>query len=255
MSTGTFPTDSANRKVVIILHRHDIEKCTYEKGAAHILLDEEAYVLPYPLQTLGEDSVALRNIVDSNLARPGSMLIQSPYDPDIYEEASLSAERFALQKQMHFSNLCMYLGAKEVIVKQIDLETRTGKAALNAKGERLGVNAEVSAESEDLQKLSKEMHLHDKFKGSEPDVDLAEQLLRRTGLWSDPKMRTLLEMRRHGGNPIRSRELVISLSSEAKSNLNVVARLKIPTFVKVSTEYDKVVREHKDYSLTVVVKF
>jgi len=48
---------------------------------------------------------------------------------------------------------------------------------------------------------------------------------------------------------------MISLSSEAKSNLNVVGRLKIPAFVKLSADYDRVVKEQQDYTLTVVVRF
>ena len=52
-----------------------------------------------------------------------------------------------------------------------------------------------------------------------------------------------------------TRKLVLSLSSEAKSNLNVVGRLKVPAFVKLSAEYDRVVREQYDYTLTVLVRF
>ena len=40
------------------------------------------------------------------------MLVQSPYDPDTYEDASLAPQRFALAKLMYFSMLCMHLGAE-----------------------------------------------------------------------------------------------------------------------------------------------
>lgn len=257
MATGSFPNEPGSRKAVLVLQQHDLEKCVYEPGAAQSLLDEEAHVLQFPVRPQGEMSTALRNIIDAGLARPGTILVQSPFDPDIYEEASLAHQRFALAKHMYFSTLCMHLGAKEVSVEQIDLRTRSGKTSIDVKGDRPGVGsqASVKAEAEELERFRAQMNLLDEFIGGPPDVDAAERLLRRTGLLADPNMRTLLEMRRDGANQLRTRKLVLSLSSEARSNLNVVGRLKVPAFVRLSAEYDRVVKEQQDYTLTVVVRF
>jgi len=255
MTTGSFPNDPSNRKAVLVLQEHDIEKCGYELGAAQALLDEEAYILQFPLRTQEEPPVALKNIVDAGLARPGNILVQSPYDVDCYEEATLAPQRFALAKHMYFSTLCMHLGAKEVVVEQIDLHTRSGKSTLDVTGARFGASAQVSVEAEELEKFRAHMHLRDEFEGGPSDVTAAERLLRRTGLLADPNMRTLFEMRRDSANQLKSRKLVLSLSSEAKSNLNVVGRLKIPEFIELTTEYDRVVREQQDYTLTILVKF
>jgi hypothetical protein len=151
----------------------------------------------------------------------------------------------------------MHLGAKEVSVEQIDLRTRTGKTSVHVKGERLGASAQVSVEAEELERFRAQMNLRDEFAGGPPDVAAADRLLRRTGLLADPNMRTLLEMRRDGANQLLTRKLVLSLSSEAKSNLNVVGRLKtmLPNFLKLSVEYNRVVTEQHDYTLTVTVKF
>ncbi len=196
MVTGSFPNDPSRRKAVLVLQEYDIEKCTYERGAAQALYDEEAYILPFPLQTQREIPVALKNIVDAGLARPGNMLVQSPYDVDSYEEAALAPQRFALAKHMYFSTLCMHLGAKEVVVEQIDLRTRSGKSTLDVKGERFGASAQVSVETEELEKFRAQMLLRDKFEGRQANIAEAELLLRRTGLLADPNMRTLVEMRR-----------------------------------------------------------
>jgi hypothetical protein len=255
MATGSFPNDPSSRKVVLVLQEHDIEKCAYEPGAARSLLDDETHVLQFPLRTQGDIPVALQSIVDAGLARPGNILVQSPYDSNSYEDASLAPQRFALAKHMHFSTLCMHLGAKEVVVEQINLHTRSGKSALNVEGERLGTTAQASVEAQELEKFGAQMHLRDEFEGGPADIKAAEHLLRRTGLLADPNMRTLVEMRREGTNQLKIRKLVVSLSSEAKSNLNVVGRLKVPAFVNLSAEYDRVVKEQQDYTLTVVVKF
>ncbi|UPL20480.1 hypothetical protein [Alcaligenes faecalis] len=255
MAIGSFPDDPSSRKAILVLQQQDLEKCAYEPGAAQSLLDEEAYVLQFPVRLTDDMPIALRNIVEANRVRPGAMLVQSPFDSDEYEEASLAPQRFALTKHMHFSTLCMHLGAKEVSVEQIDLRTRTGKTSVNVKGERLGTTAQVSAEDEELEHFRAQLSLCDEFVGGPPDVAAAERLLRRTGLLADPNMRTLLEMRRDGTNQLLTRKLTLSLSSEAKSNFNVVGRLKVPAFVKLTAEYDRIIQEQHDYTLTVFVKF
>lgn len=239
----------------MVLQQHDLEKCAYEPGAAQALFDDEAYVLQFPVRPQGEMSTVLQNIIDAGLVRPGTILVQSPFDPDVYEEAFLAPQRFALAKHMHFSTLCMHLGAKEVSVEQIDLRTKTGKTSIDVKGDRHGASAQASVKAEELERFRAQMSLLDEFTGGPPDVDAAERLLRRTGLLADPNMRTLLEMRRDGANQLRTRKLVLSLSSEARSNLNVVGRLRVPPFVRLSAEYDRVVEEQQDYTLTVVVRF
>ena len=255
MVTGNFPDDPSSRKAILVLQQLDLEKCAYEPGGAQFLFDAEAFVLPFPVRAQGEVSTALGSIVDAGLARPGAMLVQSPFDSNTYEEASLAPQRFALAKHMYFSMLCMHLGAKEVSVEQIDLRTTTGKTSVDMKGQRLAASAQVSVDAEELERFRAQMNLRDEFAGGPPDISAAERLLRRTGLLADPNMRTLLEMRRDGANQLLTRKLVLSLSSEAKSNLNVVGRLKVPAFVKLSVDYGRVIQEQHDYTLTVFVKF
>lgn len=255
MMANSFPDDPGRRRAVLVLQDHDIERCKYEPGEARKLLDVEAYILPFPLRVQGEIPVALQNIVSARLARPGNMLVQSPYDDNSYEEAAVAPQRFALAKHMYFSTLCMHLGAKEVTVEQIDLSTRSGKSTLNVKGSRLGASAQLDVKAEELEKFSAQMHLRDEFEGGAANVVAAEELLRQTGLGLDQNMRALVEMRREGTNALKTRKIVLSLSNEAKSNLNVVGRLSVPKFVKLSAEYDRVVKENQEYKLTVEVKF
>ena len=243
--------------MILVLHQHDVEKCSYEPGAAQALLDDEVYVLQLPLPAQGQVPGALQNILDAGLARPGNVLVQSPYDPDTYVDVSLAPQRYALAKQMYFSLFCMHLGAKEVTVEQIDLRMRSGTTTFHAKAEGFGGSAQLSIESEELAKFRNQMQLRDEFAGSSPNVAAAEGLLRRTGLLADPSMGNLLEMRREGANQLMTRKLVLSLSSEAKNNLRVVGRfiVRIPQFVKLSAEYKRVVREEDEYTLTVLVRF
>lgn len=255
MSTGTFPSDSHSRKAVYVLQKHDIEKCAYEPGAGQVLLDEEAYVLPFPIVATEDRPTALQNILDADLARPGRVLVQSPYDPNSYEDAADAPQRFALAKHMYFARLCALLGATEVSVEQIDLRSRSTKISMSAGGDVLGKDGQVEATLDEIEKLRTKMTLAHKFKGAPPNIEAARNLLRKYRLGSDPGMRGLVDMMEDGGNQMVEQKLTISLSSEAKNNLNVVARLNLPSFVKLSAEYDRVTKEQYDLSLTVLVKF
>lgn len=255
VALGSFPVDPARRRAVLVLDRHDMERCAYEPDAGRALLDEEAHVLVFPVTATNDAPHALQNIVDAGLARPGSVLAQNPYDLDRYEDAALASQRFALSKHLAFSAFCMRLGAKEVVVNQIDVRTRSGKSTFSASGERLGGSAAVDVEQEAFEKFRAQMTVRHEFAGGAANIAEAERFLRSSRLLGDQTMRSLLDMRRQDGNELRTLGLKLQLSSEAKSNLNVVARLKIPAFVKISTEYDRVVREHSEYDLAVTVRF
>lgn len=255
MTTGSFPIDQNKRRAILVLQQHDMERCSYEPGAGQALIDDEVFVLQLPVCVNREVPPALQSIIDADLARPGNMLLLSPYDVNSYVDASLASGHFALEKYMHFSNLCRHLGAKEVTVKQIELRTGSSKSTINIKGGRPGVSAQFTTENEDLEKFCKMINLHDEFSGGPPNIDQAESFLRQKKLWADPTMRTLVEMRRDGANQLITRELVLNLSSETKRSLNVVGRLKVPNFVNLSADYGRVVNEQNDYTLTLLVRF
>jgi len=255
MSHGTFPTDPSRRKAILVLSEHDVERCAYEPGVARELMIDETYVLQAPLREQQGCTPALQRLIDARLIQAGTLLIQNPYDCDSYEEATLAPQRFALAKHMYFSMICMHLGAKEVVVDQIHVHTGSSVLTIEAQAERAGSTGQVDGKHEELEKLRAQMHLRDVFEGGAADIEAAEHLLRQTGLSTDLNIRTLIEMRRGGGNRLKSRKLVLNLSSEAKSHLALAGRIKVPAFVKLSTELDRVVKNKDDFTLTVTVNF
>lgn len=255
MPQESFPMDPSRRRVVLVLNKHDIDKCRYEPGAALALANPETYVLQFPITESGCSHTAIQRIVGSGLASPGSVLVQSPFDRDYYENATLAPQRFALAKHLRFSELCMLLGAKEVSVEQIVLRKCSGKTTFDVSAERTGGKARLTVENEDFSQFRSSMHLQDEFQGGRPNIEAAESLLEQAGLGSDNNMRSLVQMRRDESNQLMKRRLVLNLSSEAQSNLNVVGRLKIPAFVQLSAEYDRVIKEQHEYALTVLVRF
>jgi hypothetical protein len=255
LNTSRFPSDSTARKAILVLGQHDFEKCEDDRKGAEILANDEIFVLAYPVRLKGDMPEVLRNIIRQNLARPGEMLIQSPFDPDVYVPAASAPERFALDKHMKVTTLCYLLGAKSFQVEQIDLRTSSGKTTLVMNASRVGANGSGSIEHDKLESLKNQMTIRTKFAGSLPDIEAAQDLLRKTGLSSDPNLQTLIDMRRGKSNTLLSHKMILSLSKEVQSNLNVAARAEIPNFVNISSDYKKVVQNKNEYTVTMDVEF
>ncbi len=258
MYNRSFPVDPTTRRAVVVVGEADIQQILASPDAGAFLFGDEAYVLQFPVESGGELPAALQNILNAQLTRPGSVLVQSPFDPDTYQDVADAPQRFALEKQLYFSQFCMHLGAKEVNVEQIAIGTRTGRILIDLSlpvPKVPGAQVNALLENDVLEKFRNEMQLHLKFAGGTPDVDSAERLLREKNLITDPSMRPLLEMRRGGTNQLLEHRLVLNLSSETRSNFKVAASLKLPALLKFSNEFSRLVQEQIEYALTVVVRF
>lgn len=254
MTSGVFPADASSRKAILILSEHDYEKCSYTKDASKALLDQEAYVIAYPLPPSADRPLALKNIEDSGLLRPGVILVQSPYDTNCYEDVLDAPQRFALVKHMYFSQLCMLLGAKEVQIKQISDSNGKATFSLDIDGNYDSVGTAISTEHKELNELKSQMHLHDKFSGAPANLVGAEKLLRDAKLWNDITMRTLLDMRPGDGNKIIERTLTLNLSTEARTNISIAARINVPG-VTLSADYASETVQKHEFKLMVKVQF
>lgn len=249
----TWPEEPHRRKTVLVLNEQDIDALDYEEGGADLLLNEEVYILS---SSLKESNPVIQNLVDSGLVQPNVVLIQSPFDKNIYENSMQALQRFALDKHLHFSTLCMYLGARVVTVEQgeykytEDKKTFSIQVALPMRG-----SGDGKIEDEEWTSFHSKLTLHNEFQGGSPDVSAAEEHLKRVGLSGDPVMRALIDMRRNPNNLLTSQKLHLNMTSEVKSNFNVLANLNVPAFISLEANYDRHVREQTEFTLTVKVNF
>lgn len=251
MTDSTWPDEPHHRKALLVLNQEDIDDLRKEGG--DLLLNEEVYILPSSLQ---EFNPIVQDLVDSGLVRPGAVLIQNPFDKDIYENSMQAVERFALEKHMHFSKLCMYLGAHTVIVDQIEYKNIEGEEIYSLGG---GVpmrgSGDLKIKNEEVASLHKQLILKDTFVGGAPDERAARNLLKQTGLSGDANMRSLIDLRRNPNNLLTSREIRLNVTSEVKRNLNVLANLNVPAYISLEAGYDRHVREQTEFTLTIRVDF
>jgi hypothetical protein len=252
MTTGAFPNDPSGRRAVVVLEQHEIENCQ-RKGETQILNDPQTHVVVYPI-TKDNVGQALTNILDAGLDRPGTVLIQSPFDLDEYVDAAEASQQFALAKHTLLSNLCQLLGATRVSVTQIDIDINGRVTTMKADGGNLFAAAEGSLEKTANDSLCSQLSLVDEYEGGEPNLEAAEKLLRSSRLAGDPNMKSLLQARKAAGNALTKRTLTVNLSTEANKNLKVVARLNLPK-IAFGAEYESAVKQTKEYRLTLEVLF
>ena len=247
-----WPDEPHRRKNVMVLNQQDIEALEYEEGGADVLLNEEVHILsPFSRHS----NPIVQRLINSGIARPGVVLIQSPFDKDLYQNSKQAVELFALDKYMYLSQLCSLLGAREVRVEQIEIKNNEGKKIISVEGNVLGkAGGGVKVENQELDSFLSRLNLKDEFEGGTSDISAATELLNRTGLVSDANMRSLLDLRQNSSNLLKSRELRFNMTSETQCNLNVLANLNVP-FISLEAGYDRHVREQTEFTLTIKVDF
>lgn len=246
-----FPEDPRRRRVVMVLEQHDIDKL-HQDGDTAIFADPHVQVIT-TLEQPGPEDTALAGIVDAGLDHAGTLLVQSPFQPDVYAEAEGAAEQFALTKQTLFLNFCQLLGATRVSVTQTTTADGDKVETLEVEGGRLGASGSLNGKRTESAKLAARLSLLDEFEGGPPDLASAEALLQENRLIGDQVMRSMLQARA-GQNTIKRRTVTLNLSSETKNCLGVLAKLQIAP-ARVSCDFQKVASERRAYELHMEVLF
>ena len=124
MTDDNWPNEPLSRKAVFVLNQQDIDALQYEEGGADLLLNEEVYILPFSIK---ESNPVVQNLIDKGLVKPGSVLIQSPFDTDRYASSTEAVKRFGIDKHLHFLTLCKALGARRITINEIKRKRTEGK--------------------------------------------------------------------------------------------------------------------------------
>lgn len=253
-----FPLQHSARRVIVILAENDLQTCQYDLPPEErkFLYDPESFVLIYPTLAAGLECKAMQNIIDADLVRPGTVLVQSPYDRDAYVDLAQAADQFAVEKIRHFSRLCQYLGARDVTVEQVEISKDSMSHVYSMKAKAAAWGADGKVENQEESRLARKFTINTVFRGGKPDTEAAERYLRSKQLWGDVVMRSLVEQCADENNRMLEQSVTISLSSESKKTLGVVAKLKLPArSLGVDASYLKIAESSEEYSLTLSVKF
>lgn len=248
MNHNHYPQDFRKRRVILILDPIQLEECEYEDNASEILYNKSLCIL--------SDDADIDNTPIQDIAETGALLIQNPFNKENYIPAEQATYIAATEKMLILSNLCGYLGAKEVIIlnsksdEHSSLENGAAKAGAIIKGMKAG----YTNNSKYISTFSAQ--IKDKFNSENLilDTEKARQYLQKKGLGSDPIMNNLIEAR-ESPNPIKEREFTIDFHEEISKNIDIFLKASLPSFLKLKANYSKILGSVTRESITFKVYF
>lgn len=246
------PRDSA-RRLVIVLTQAELDRCEYDPDAAELARAPGVWLVS-DSAAQAEDDRVVAGLDRSGLLTPGNVLMQMPYDPDVYEPVEDAPQRAAERKHLIFTRLCQLLGATGVRLEVIETQSEKGEARVSLKGSKQAISADATAEMKSAEALAAKMSLEDRYDGGHPDIAAAEELLERTGLTTDPLMVSLVDARK-AGNVLHSRKYVVDLSRESSRQLKIAAQVKVPVFMSLNASVQTLTATAEKHRATYEVSF
>jgi hypothetical protein len=254
MLTYSFPDDPGRRRALIVLKDFEYDKCRYSSGGSDLLTNEELHVVPTSVFGRGDLPVSLQNIYRRHVARPGAVLVQSPFNSDNYESLETASEKFAKEKYAIIDRFCQKLGAKSLQIDEVEAQTERRSATFDGKAGNKAFKLTGRTELEMAKSLHSELKSMSKWVGGPPDLPGAATVLNENGLRFDSTLNSLIDMRKDD-NSLLHKQITIKLSNETQSNLRVVAKLNIPQYVSLAVDCKLEIRKTASYSVTIDVHF
>jgi hypothetical protein len=249
------PSDLAReqRRVILVLTDEQLRAGRRDDILVDYFDDDEATVIEIP-GSLRSDDPLIQHLSAQNRLRPGSLLIQSPYNPSQYEFADAAVTEFAVAKFMVLTKVCQRLGATSVKVDNVNAKARNEamQADIAAKTPVQSASVETNLKLE--KHVREKLQLEDTFPGGPADAEGARQLLQDAGLEGDTALESLIDMR-SGNNALTKREIKLSLTQDASHNLHVAAKYSGLKVAHLSSHFTRQVQENTDVVLSATITF
>ncbi|MGB3403006.1 MAG: hypothetical protein WBA77_09965 [Microcoleaceae cyanobacterium] len=247
----SLPKEEDRRRAILVLSNTDVEDFIEKPGGYDIIQNRQISLLD--ISTQEKDNLVDKLREDSNLLNPGNLLIQSPYNPSEYKPVDQAYSSFSLEKFYHFTTLCGYLGATEVLIEQIEIETKNKELLFEGTLEALQSDGELAVKKGNIGEISKFIQLKHEFYGGKPNIDEAEAYLGQYRLRGDISMKSLIDQRKFGG--LKSREMILALSDNVVNTLEIVTDINVPIYTKLKAKIDRVKQESYSFTMKINVKF
>ncbi|NET65099.1 MAG: hypothetical protein F6K63_12185 [Moorea sp. SIO1G6] len=254
-------------RIIFVINSQEQSSLAFNENSEQLFNNKDVGIILYPLEDNssssdcypGEDLV--NKLQQQGLIQTGNILIKSPFNDD-YALATDASQTFALAKHSIFTELCGYLGAKEVLVNEVKINNKTKKSLFKTKLEIDGVTklvpADVNTEREEAEKIEIQVELRTKFAGSNPNFTAVNQLLTNTQLENDQYMKSLVGLRQME-NLAQEQEVSLNLSRESNVNFKIGASLlaKFPSLLEVNgiAEYQSSIQNVTEYNFRYKVTF
>jgi glutamate mutase epsilon subunit len=102
--------------------------------------------------------------------------------------------------------------------------------------------------------MRKALELKDFYLGGAPNIQEAKELIEKNHLSDDIEFSSLIKAR-ESVNKIQSREVNISLLSNTKKTLKIIADIKIPSIFNISADIETITKSKEEFISKVCVEF
>lgn len=258
------PENPQKRRSILVVSSQDWDdmgsKPEHVKATVDLKRNEYVFVLSVPCAL--DDSITV-DLERRGLLNPGTLLVQNPFDPDHYEEVTNANAAFGLDKVLKFRHFCQMLGAKEFLIEKVEMLTTDGKLLASCGVRVPGITTVgASVEHRELEKISSKLKLHDTYRPTadsqsslKPDISKAEQYAIQRRLLGDRHVLDLLESAKCDFSQIDKREVILTLSSESRSNLKVALNVSVPFYADIKSQLERIRSEQYEFNLHINLRF
>lgn len=240
------PNNPERRKVIMVLSNQKFNSLRIEDDNG---LRANPNVCLVNYDSITSDYGILERI--KPLISPNIVLIQSPYNSDIYELSDDAIYKFSLSKHVIASQLFRLLGCRELEVIQLDIQGEIETRQFNLKENHPLIETGIQSLSVNEKSLLSEVTLKEVYKGSKPRIQEAEDYLAKHYLTNEINLMGLVEKCRDNDNKLCEYNLKVNLTQESKSTLDFLVNLSIPSyFVEVNTKISTIKQHKTQYKVT-----
>jgi len=253
---STLPEEPKKRKVIVLLKHEDIA----DSLETEWIKSPNITVLEYPINSNSPiiENALYQSLDDKGLIESGAILVQSPYNLNVYEDAK-DVENLihsnVLRKYNIFATFCGILGATRIGSKQFESEQNSASIEGSGQAGYKLVGADFNINSELENRLSQELEMDIEYDGNpNPDIEEAKKYLLDNYVSNDEVLKSLLEDRARSGNKIKSKKISFSLTSESMQSLKLLGKIRLG-FFNAEGNYASKVNTLRNLKVSLSVEF
>lgn len=244
LSRTTLPKQAFRRSVIAVT-QPGTELSAVEDGAGVAWLQVPDRV---PSQGL------VRRLMQEGMLVPGTVLIQSPIEPNQYFTLEQAATGIATQTLSAYERVASLLGATSFSVKAVKIWEEGRGVSLNADGSLPRGALKGNVGRDVTEKLESLVTISSKNASQEPDLAAAEAVAAGYGMESDETIKTLLDFVRDGVPKTEfTREVALKHESSRALETGLKVQSKLKTHLKVDGKAERSVLT--DVSVKLQVNF
>jgi hypothetical protein len=244
---GTLLNNSEKRKIVMVMSREAFNNMT-RIGHGGLTTNPNITIIKYDDLTGRQPDSS--HFLQHNVL-PDEILIQSPFDEDIYIPATEALYSFSIAKHHLVSELYQFLGCTHLEISQIDIIGEKATRLMKLQINHPAVSVSGSAATIDELSICSGFELFEDYSGSVMDVASANSFLTQNGLSGDNDLVSLIRKRNNSINKLKNHSIKVTLTSESRRSLDIITAVSVPPLsANLDAAFQRIKETRREYRVT-----